>query len=296
MKIAVYGANGYTGRLVAAELHRREADLVVVGRDEDRLRAAAPPGAEVRRAGLADEQALAAAFGGCDLVISCVAPFVTWGEPVVRAAITAGVGYLDISGEQAYIHRIFEEYGESAAQAGVTVVPMVNDGGFLADLITTLAAGNRGATSEITVAHRSSGGSGLSRGSGRSAMANLGSFTDGGLVYRDGAWRTGGQCSRRPRLSTRRTSSTPSRRSECAGRWKTTSVELGSPQGRASRAFHERAALVLPPGALSRESSAVRSSRNQTSRPRLDSWTKARSAELAASCAEMSPMIATRLW
>jgi hypothetical protein len=39
VKIAVYGASGYTGRLVAAELRRRDIDVVLSGRDEERRRA-----------------------------------------------------------------------------------------------------------------------------------------------------------------------------------------------------------------------------------------------------------------
>ena len=41
MKMAVYGASGYTGRLVLAELARRDIPAVLVGRDPERLRAAA---------------------------------------------------------------------------------------------------------------------------------------------------------------------------------------------------------------------------------------------------------------
>src|SRR2546423_1704143 len=58
MKIAVYGASGYTGKLVVAELVRRDIEMVLVGRDIERLRQAAvlagAAGAETHRPGTAD--------------------------------------------------------------------------------------------------------------------------------------------------------------------------------------------------------------------------------------------------
>lgn len=192
MTIAVYGAAGFTGRLVAAELLRRGIPMVLAGRNAERLsRAAAEAGAadaELRVASVEDEDALAAAFRGCDAVINCVAPFVHWGEPVVRAAIAAGVHYTDISGEQDYIKRIFDTYARSAEHADVSVVPMVNDGGFLTDLLASLTSRGVADAADIVTAHRLSG-AGMSRGSARTALANAASFADGGLAFSGGQWR-----------------------------------------------------------------------------------------------------------
>lgn len=48
MQIAVYGASGFTGRLVVAELARRDVETVLVGRDTERLREAADRAGIVR--------------------------------------------------------------------------------------------------------------------------------------------------------------------------------------------------------------------------------------------------------
>jgi short subunit dehydrogenase-like uncharacterized protein len=90
MKIAVYGASGFTGGLVVAELTRRGVTPVLAGRSLERLRTAAAaeagvPDAETVRAGIGDN-ALPAAFAGCDAVINCTGPFITSGGAVVRAA------------------------------------------------------------------------------------------------------------------------------------------------------------------------------------------------------------------
>lgn len=191
MTITVYGASGYTGRLVIAELRRRKIDMVLVGRDKDRLSEAAAgvTDAVVRVADLTDPDVLADAFRGSDVVINCVAPFTSYGEPVVRAAIAAGAHYVDTSGEQPYLMRIFDSYADAAERAGVTVVPMANDGGFLADLLVSLTARGVGQVGDVVVAHRTTGSAGLSRGSGRTSLANLATFVGGGVVHVDGEWR-----------------------------------------------------------------------------------------------------------
>jgi short subunit dehydrogenase-like uncharacterized protein len=193
MRIAVYGASGHTGKLILTDLRRRGVDPVLIGRDGDRLRAAAAevgiPDATIRVAGL-DGEALTDALRDVDVVINSVAPFILFGEPVVCAAIAAGSHYVDISGEQTYVKRVFDTFAEPARQAGVTVLPMVNDGGFLGDLISSLAAARVERPEQVTLAHRITGGVGLSRGSGRTAIANADAFASGGEIYNGGEWRT----------------------------------------------------------------------------------------------------------
>jgi short subunit dehydrogenase-like uncharacterized protein len=193
MKIAVYGANGYTGRLVVAELARRGIDTVLAGRSLERLRKAAAEvdahPAEARAAGTDDIAALAGAFHGCDAVINCAGPFSVSGEAVVRAAIGAGCHYVDIAGEQLYLKRIHDTFASEAANAGVTVVPGVNDDGLPSDLIAHLTARRVEPVTELVIAlDLARSGAAPSRGTLRSALANLDTFAGGGLTYRDGDW------------------------------------------------------------------------------------------------------------
>ncbi|MFR9726124.1 saccharopine dehydrogenase family protein [Streptomyces sp. MS19] len=196
-KVAVYGASGFTGSLVVAELARRGVPVVLVGRDEERLRGAAEgvPGAEVRRAGVEDHAALVTAFDDCAAVVGCVAPFELFGEPVVRAAVAARSHYVDTSGEQSYLKRVFDTFGEPARRAGVTVVPALADDGGPGDLIAHLTAEALGpgadGLAELTVADLREPGA-VSRGTARTALANRGLWGGGhGLVWADGAWRDG---------------------------------------------------------------------------------------------------------
>ena len=122
VKIAVYGASGYQGKLVLAELARRSIDMLIVGRDGARLRTAATTagvaGAEQRVAGTDDLDALVAAFRDVDAVINCAGPFTSSGHAVIRATIAAGCHYVDTSGEQLYTKGVFDTFADEAERAG----------------------------------------------------------------------------------------------------------------------------------------------------------------------------------
>src|SRR5829696_7469981 len=92
--IVLYGATGYTGRLVTQELRERGADYVLGGRNRQKLDDMAG-GAPVRVASVDDDASLRALLDGADVLINCAGPFSRTGEPVVGAAVDAGVPYLD---------------------------------------------------------------------------------------------------------------------------------------------------------------------------------------------------------
>jgi short subunit dehydrogenase-like uncharacterized protein len=195
MKIAVYGASGYQGKLVLAELARRDIGMVLAGRDSTRLKAAASAvgllHAERRLAGTDDHDALVAALRGCDAVINCAGPFTPSGAAVVRAAIAADRHYVDTAGEQLYIKKIFDTFATDAERAGVAVVPATNDACVPGDLIAHLLAERVGPVEEITSTHVIAGGGGMSRGSLRSVVETIDAIKAGGLAYDGGEWRAG---------------------------------------------------------------------------------------------------------
>lgn len=124
--IAVYGATGTTGAMVVRELLDRGADVVVAGRDRGKLEALAASldgTPVVAVAAVDDARALAAAFGGARVVVSCAGPFTAIGEPVLEAAIAAGAHYLDSSGEQGFLRAMYERHEAEARRAGVAAIP-----------------------------------------------------------------------------------------------------------------------------------------------------------------------------
>ena len=185
--IAVYGASGYTGKLVLRELVRRGIDHVATGRSVAKLREAvdaAGSNAPVRAAALDDRGALRHALGDCAAVINCAGPFTFFGEPVVRAAVETGTHYVDTTGEQPYMQRIFERLGEPAQAAEVAVVPGMGFDYLPGDLIAHLAAAEHEPLRELVMAY-SVDGFGMTRGTMHSSIEAM---RGGDLVYRDGAW------------------------------------------------------------------------------------------------------------
>jgi short subunit dehydrogenase-like uncharacterized protein len=195
VKIAVYGASGYQGKLVVTELARHTVDMVLAGRDAARLRQAATTvgviDAEQRVAAADDHDALVAAFRGCDAVINCAGPFTPTGHAVIRAAIGAGCHYVDTAGEQLYVKTVFDAFPAQAELAGVAVVPATNDACVPTDLLAHLLADRLGPIEEIITTHVIVGGGGPSRGSLRSIVGSLDVITAGGLSYDNGDWRFG---------------------------------------------------------------------------------------------------------
>jgi short subunit dehydrogenase-like uncharacterized protein len=181
LTVAVYGASGFTGGLVVAELRRRGIPVVAVGRSVDRLRAL---GGDIRVAPLDDPARLAEAFRECDAVINAAGPFTPTSSVVVRAALTAGAHYVDTSGEHGQIRDVLDEFDPMAKQAGHTVVPALADDGGPGDLIASLTAANIATVDEVLIGDLREPGA-ASRGTARSMAMISGA---GPLEYLDGTW------------------------------------------------------------------------------------------------------------
>src|SRR2546423_376663 len=120
-RIVVFGATGYTGRLVVEALVARGARPVLAARNVERLRALGDElgGLEIAVADVARPDSVRALVGEGDVLVSTVGPFTRWGDPAAEAAIVGRAHYLDSTGEPAFIRHVFEDYGERAASSGV---------------------------------------------------------------------------------------------------------------------------------------------------------------------------------
>ena len=142
-RVAVIGANGHTGRFVVAELIRRGLRPVAIGRSAGRLADAGFPerGVECREAAVEDDAALDRALAGVAAVINCAGPFMDTADAVVRAALRAGIHYLDVTAEQPSVQATFERHERAARDAGVVVIPAMGFYGGLADLLVAISGG-----------------------------------------------------------------------------------------------------------------------------------------------------------
>ncbi|MEB2344295.1 MAG: DUF5938 domain-containing protein [Deltaproteobacteria bacterium] len=127
--VVVYGASGYTGRIVCEFLRDLQLPFIAAGRDKARIEAALDkvPGIETADHEVAvvphETDALARLFEGSRVVCNTVGPFELYGETVVKACLQAGVHYLDTTGEQQFVLPIARDYGAAFAKAGLLLAP-----------------------------------------------------------------------------------------------------------------------------------------------------------------------------
>jgi saccharopine dehydrogenase (NAD+, L-lysine-forming) len=185
MTFLVYGANGYTGRLIAERAHRTGLRPILAGRRAESVRPIAEQyGFEHRVFSLESPTQIARALDGIGAVLLAAGPFSATSGPMLDACIMAGVHYLDITGEIAVFEQCFAHHAR-AANAGVVVLPGVGFDVVPSDcLAATLAASLPGARS-LELAFCSVGGRGarISRGTAKSLLEGIG---EGGAVRENG--------------------------------------------------------------------------------------------------------------
>ena len=124
-KWLIYGATGYTGRLIVAEAKRLGLEPIIAGRSEDALQELADEhDFEARCFDLLFRQEIAEQLSDIDVVLHCAGPFSATARPMIAACLHSNTHYLDITGEI----EVFEHaqlLDESAKRAGITLCPGV---------------------------------------------------------------------------------------------------------------------------------------------------------------------------
>ena len=128
--VVVYGASGYTGRLICEYLREYNVPFVAAGRNAGKLKAAMEshvPGIETADYEIAevghDAGALTSLFESASVVCNTVGPFSTYGPEVVEACLATRTHYLDTTGEQDWMITCDEKYGADFAAAGLLLSP-----------------------------------------------------------------------------------------------------------------------------------------------------------------------------
>lgn len=130
--IVVFGATGFTGRLVAEVLNRRcgvggKVAWALAGRSLDKL-------AEVRQligasralplieADASNAESLGRLVAQARVVITTVGPYQRYGEPLVAACARAGTDYVDLCGEPLWMAQMIRAYDAKARASGARIV------------------------------------------------------------------------------------------------------------------------------------------------------------------------------
>ena len=186
-RVVLFGATGYTGRLTAEALAAAGARPVLAGRDRGRLEALAGRLGDlpVAEADTARPDSVRDLVGPGDVLVSTVGPFLTRGEPAVRAAVDAGAAYLDATGEPPFLRRVFEEHGPRAA-GRCGLVPAFGYDFVPGNLAGALALAEAGEAARVTVGYFVTGRGGFSSGT---TASGAGLLLEPGFAWRGGRLR-----------------------------------------------------------------------------------------------------------
>lgn len=164
--IIVYGATGYTGRLVARTLAGHGMHPVLAGRRAAALHEIADPlRLDVRVGGLYD-----ISLAGATALINCAGPFARTQPPLLRACLAAGVHYLDLAGEVDE-HRTAAAADKDAKRSGILVLPGAGFGIVPSDTLAAHVAARLPDAVRIDLALKTVGGA--SRGTAEVVLGNL---------------------------------------------------------------------------------------------------------------------------
>lgn len=128
--IVVYGATGYTGRLVAEYLaHHYQGKgpkWAMAGRSAAKLAEVrdligAPADTPLITANSDDPASMKALAESTRVVVTTVGPYQLYGEPLLKACVEAGTDYADLCGEPAWMRQMIDQYHEAAKASGARI-------------------------------------------------------------------------------------------------------------------------------------------------------------------------------
>ena len=132
LDIVVYGATGFTGRLVAEYLAARYAGKsdpkwAMAGRSLDKLAAVrdaigAPADTPLIVADAGDPASLKAMVGLTRSVLTTVGPYQLYGSELVAACAASGTDYLDLCGEPVWMRQMIDAHQATAQASGARIV------------------------------------------------------------------------------------------------------------------------------------------------------------------------------
>lgn len=130
--IIIFGASGFTGRLVAEYLHKRYGDdaslkWAMAGRSGMKLASVRdemglPESTALLTANSDDFYSLRTLARRARVIITTVGPYTLYGEQLLAACIDAGTDYVDLCGEPIWMRQMIEAYETKAMESGARIV------------------------------------------------------------------------------------------------------------------------------------------------------------------------------
>lgn len=181
-KFLLYGAYGYTGKLIADAAADYDLTPILAGRDAHRLEALSEQtGYPYMVVSLDDTDALEDALDQVSVVIHAAGPFKYTAEPMIRACIHTNTHYLDITGEiEAFA--LAHSYDQAAREADVMLLPGTGFDVVPTDCLALHLKKQLPDATHLQLAFATVGG-GVSHGTALTAVENL---SKNSWVRRDG--------------------------------------------------------------------------------------------------------------
>ncbi len=180
-KWMIYGAYGYSGKLIAQEALKRGHRPILAGRDSARVTALATElGLDGRAFALDKLESITRHLHDIDLVIHAAGPFIHTSNNMVQACLLTQTHYADITGEYAVFENTFS-YDEMARQKGVALVGGVGFDVVPSDCLAKYVADQVPEATQLEI-----GVAGLTDLSVGTAKSTLGIISAGNIQRRDG--------------------------------------------------------------------------------------------------------------
>ncbi len=180
----IYGANGYTGRLVAAEATHQGLRPVLAGRRAGPIEALGRELALPARVfDLGDARAAAAALADMALVAHCAGPFAATSGPMIDACLASRTHYLDITGELDVFLAAQRRHTQAQA-AGIVLCPGVGFDVIPTDCLAAVLKATLPDATHLVLAFDA--GTSMSRGTARTLVESFRQGGRGGRVRRNG--------------------------------------------------------------------------------------------------------------
>ena len=180
-KWMIYGANGYTGRLIVKEALKRGLQPILAGRSREAIEAiAAESDLDSRVFELGDSLATVEGLKGVSVVLHCAGPFSATSQQMIEACLKTNCHYLDITGEISVFANAHRQSDE-ARRADIVLIPGVGFDVVPTDCLAAMLVNMLPAATSMILAFKSGGR--MSPGTMKTSIEGL---AGGGCVRQDG--------------------------------------------------------------------------------------------------------------
>lgn len=180
--LLIYGAYGYTGRLIVEECLKQGIKPIIAGRSAEKaMTYANKKGLEYDVFEVTEREKLEKWLRRGDVVIHCAGPFIHTAKEMVQGCLATNTHYLDITGEF-QVFDLIKEYGEKAKERGVMLMPGAGFDVVPSDCLAKHLQNKLPSATDLKLAFVSKGGK-LSKGTAKTMIENMG---DPQMRRRDG--------------------------------------------------------------------------------------------------------------